>query len=859
MRVSFKKFINIFYYSILLIILDLVLYYFVNSSSFGLIHIITYDVFIGVVFSSLLRTKNKVLKPIIFLLVNIILIFYFLIILVQIFGYRSFSNLYPIKIILMNAKDVFKIYKDDVLMVLKNNIFIFIIAMVVLIGEVLISKKIYINNNNQVSNKEQISTILITGFLAFLGVFSINESAIDWTTNVKINGLKAAIVNEYTDNVSLVFDYEESDIVNESSESTENKILEDNIYNKLNYDFNELIDKETRENYNQINKYISNKAPTKKNDYTGLFKGKNLIMICAEAYNSNIVDEELFPTIYRLINNGFKLNNFYQPQAGSSTSSGEYAFATGMIPTSNDLSFMESAGNDMGFTVSKSLKQLGYDTNSFHNAYLKFYGRDVTHIDHMGFDKFYTYETGMEDLTGKGLPDDKLLLEKSIDLVSTDRPFLFYYMTYTGHLPYNTPLYGSVYQMQIYYDKVSKKYGSEYSSHLKNYIAKNMYLEEGLKALINKLEEKGILNDTVICMAPDHYPYGLKNNDNMNSDDLVTLYGTDEILENKELLDKTYPILWCGSLENEDVDYRIDVDKVTCTIDLTPTLLNLFGVDFDSRLYPGRDIFADEEGIAIYQDGRYVTSDGAHKVYLYGNNYNLSELDKYVLNSINYCKFNLKEDYYSYINNKEKKDVKFAYLTFEGGPTENTKKILNILKENNVNASFLITGDKDVSQISSIAYSGNSIGLYSLYSDEDLMYINEEGFVNSLYSLKQSVNNLVKYNVKYMRFPGGSNNPKVELENPGMMKRLKAHVTNMKLSYLDWNVDAKDENDTSKEEIIDNIRNGIKDKEEVWIRIHDGENSTNTVEALQEIIDMLKENNFILRSWDTYCHIYHFN
>ena len=853
MSLDIKKLVHIFYYSLILIILDLALHIFVKSSSYSFIHIITYDIFIGVTFFTLLSINNKTLRKIIFVFINIIITFYALIILIQIFGFRSFSNLYPIKIIIMNTSYVFRIYKKDLLMVIKNNLLIFIISIFALISEIYISKKIYLSNDIIINNKEKYLIIILTGLLALFGIANINDNIIDWASNVKVNGLKAAIANEYITKDNLVFDFDED--IKEKQEE-DNEEISTITYNTLDFDFDELINNEKREEYNKINKYIKSKAPTEKNSYTGLFEGKNLIMICAEAFNSCIVDEELFPTIYRLVNNGFKLNNFYQPQGASSTSSGEYAFTTGMIPTSNDLSFMESASNDMGFTVSKKLKNLGYNTYSFHNAYLKFYGRDLTHTEHMGFDVFYTYDTGMEKLTGKGLPNDKLMLEKTIDVVDATKPFLCYYMTYTGHLPYNTVIYDDLFQE--YCDKVVEKYGDKYSSFARNYIAKNMYLEEGLKELLLKLEEKGILDDTVICMAPDHYPYGLKNNDEMTDVDLIDLYGTEDIVAAKELLDKTYPILWCGSLENDDKEYRKDVDKVTCSIDLTPTLLNLFGIDFDSRLYPGRDVFSNAEGIAIYQDGRYVTLDGIHRVLLWGNN-NLSELDKYVLNSINYCKFNLKEDYYSYINHKEKKDIKFAYLTFEGGPTENTEKIVNVLKENNVNASFIVTGDKNLSLITEIVYSGNTIGIYSSFSDENLMYTSEEGFVNAIYKLYNDVNSIIKNCVKFMRFPGGSNNPQVESDNPGLMKKLKAHVAQMRLAYLDWNVDSGDEYDIGKDEIVNNIRNGIKGKNEVWIRLHDDENSNNTVEALKEIIDLLKENDFKMRAWDTYSHEYHFN
>ena len=853
-----KKILQIFFYSFILIIFDLLLHFFVYSDSYSLFHIISYDLFLGVTFSSILLSSNNKIKNILLILINALVVIYVLIILVQILCFRSFSNLFPLRTVFMNIKDMFSMYKDDISSVIKNNFLIFIIMIAILIYIIYLSKKIYLVSINNTSNKELKYILIISAIFALIGIVNINDNYINWEDNIKVNGIKAAIANEFSAKSNISFVYEELD--NDTIEDNEiiADVKESNIYNIIDYDFDSLIENESRNEFNQINKYIKNKKPTKKNDYTGLFKDKNLILICAEAFNSNIVDEELFPTLYRLINNGFTLKNFYQPQGASSTSSGEYAFITGMIPTSNDYSFMESAPNDMGFTISRKLKELNYKTISFHNAHSTFYGRDVTHGKHMGFDHFYSYETGMEEVAGVGFPNDKIMLDKTIDIFNKDEKFLAYYMTYTGHMPYKIGLNDDLFKE--YYQKVHLKYGDKYSKRVKNYIAKNMYLEDGLNDLLKKLEEKNIINDTVICIVPDHYPYGLRNTDMSKEDeDLAVLYGTKDVLAVRELLDITYPILWCGSLENTDKDLRIDIHKPTCSIDLTPTLLNLFGIEFDSRLYPGRDIFDDNEGIVIYQDGRYISADGIHKVSNWSNKQNMTKLDHYVLNAINYCIFNLKEDYFSYINHKEKKEIKYAYLTFEGGPTDNTEKILDILKANDVNACFFVTGDKKLNLIPEIVNDGNSIGIYSFSSDTNFMYQDDESFINSLKTLTADIYKIKNVYVNTFRFPGGSNNSIIEETKPGLIDRLKTHLYNLKITYLDWNIDAKDENVNNKDEIVNNIREGIKDKNIVWIRLHDGENSEYTVEALQEIIDTLKENNYKMRAWDSFCHIYHFS
>ena len=113
--------------------------------------------------------------------------------------------------------------------------------------------------------------------------------------------------------------------------------------------------------------------------------------------------------------------------------------------------------------------------------------------------------------------------------------------------------------------------------------------------------------------------------------------------------------------------------------------------------------------------------------------------------------------------------------------------------------------------------------------------------------------------MKTFRFPGGSKNNSYDKEKEELIERLIIHLNNMGISYVDWNVDSFDEKATNKDEIVNNVAEGIKDNNIVWIRLHDDKNSNHTVEALKEIIDLLKEKGYTLRAWDINCHIYHFS
>ena len=136
-----------------------------------------------------------------------------------------------------------------------------------------------------------------------------------------------------------------------------------------------------------------------------------------------------------------------------------------------------------------------------------------------------------------------------------------------------------------------------YSDAIKAYIATNMELDKALESLINKLEEKGILDDTVIVMSADHYPYGLKN-EQINE---VT-----PMEDEKFDIHKNNLIIW-----NNNIPYT-EINKYAMSIDILPTILNLFGFEYDSRLLIGRDILSNSDGIVILSDRSWINEYGKY-------------------------------------------------------------------------------------------------------------------------------------------------------------------------------------------------------------------------------------------------------
>ncbi|MFV0399867.1 MAG: sulfatase-like hydrolase/transferase, partial [Oscillospiraceae bacterium] len=155
--------------------------------------------------------------------------------------------------------------------------------------------------------------------------------------------------------------------------------------NVMDIDFKALAASETDETLRTIHSYLAGQTPSMKNEYTGLFKGKNLIMITAESFNSWAISPERTPTLYRLSHEGFVFQNFYTPLWWASTSDGEYVTCTSLTPKAGEQSFGVAADNSLYFCLGNQLRAQGYDTNAYHDHTYTYYSRNITHPN-MGYD-----------------------------------------------------------------------------------------------------------------------------------------------------------------------------------------------------------------------------------------------------------------------------------------------------------------------------------------------------------------------------------------------------------------------------------------------------------------------------------------
>ena len=352
--------------------------------------------------------------------------------------------------------------------------------------------------------------------------------------------------------------------------------------NAMDIDFDALAESASSSAVANMSRYFGSLTPSSQNEYTGMFKGKNLILFTAEAFSPWFISEELTPALYRLTHEGFVCSNFYQPGWGQSTTGGEFAVMTGLIPTwvNGNVSFYATARNSMPFALGNQFRALGYTTAAYHDNIYNYYNRDKTHPN-LGYD-YQGQGSGLKLTEDGSWPySDLEMIQNTIDpyidaYVKDGTPFHTYYMTVSGHGGY-----GWGHAMAAKNRQQAQAAYPNASTQVQAYVAANLELESALAYLLEELETAGIADDTVICLAADHYPYLLSDTDTDYYNELRGV--TDSERDTSRY--RNALILWCGSM-----DEPVQVDEPCSAVDIVPTLSNLFGLTYDSRLLSGRDI-----------------------------------------------------------------------------------------------------------------------------------------------------------------------------------------------------------------------------------------------------------------------------
>ena len=640
---NYKRYLlNILYIFLIEIVFNIALF---NKITYYFFYILLFSILTGTIISLITGFLNESVNKISNVVINSVITLIFI---AQLIHYRFYQSIFSIYS-LINGAQVFgfmsaigkiMFHNTEYIIFLLFPLFFFIVLglnisfkkykkkeLLILIGIIPISLLLSILVLNTDKDKNYNAKDLYYNTHAP----TISTQKLGLLTTMRLD-LKRAIFG-FTD--KIILEDKEIEEVNKSENKKE--------YNILNIDFDKLIEEEDNDKIRSLHKYFKSVTPTEKNKYSGMFKDKNLIVITAEAFSPIAIDKELTPTLYKMYTEGFSFSNFYTPIFYVSTSDGEYVSLTSLLPKEGVWSFQESSKISLPFVYGNILKDYGYSANAYHNGRYNYYKRNLSHPN-MGY-KYIGCGNGLEKkINCKIWPQSDLeMINATIDDYIENEKFLAYYMSISGHLNYT---YNGNMMSTKNRDKVKNL---KYSEAIQAYLATNIELDKALESLINSLKEKGKLDDTVIVISADHYPYGLTINEMKER----ATYINDEKFD----IHKNNLIIW-----NSQIKTPIKIDKYASSLDILPTVLNLLGVEYDSRLLMGTDILSNSEGLVILNDRSWITKYGKYDAIKgkFTEYINLEEKQKYIdeINEIVKNKFNasrliLETNYYKYIKTEE--------------------------------------------------------------------------------------------------------------------------------------------------------------------------------------------------------------
>lgn len=376
-------------------------------------------------------------------------------------------------------------------------------------------------------------------------------------------------------------------------QTTVKDIWQHNIYPKT-----PMYRREINERASELDAWFGERPAHRDNDMTGIFEGKNVVLVLMESMDDWLINETDTPTISRLMNEGINFTNFYSPGFGSvRTFNTEFCVNAGIyLPTNGQYAF-DYCTNDFSESLPSMFGGLGYSTQSFHYNDPTFYNRGVMEPA-MGYEAYNCYMNfgmvGDALLSDTGLFENEALMEKFYggEDGGDYTGFCNFIISRSAHMTYAYDEELS----QFAFGQYPQYMGASGHEEIDCIRAKARCCDDLFAYLIKSLEESGHLEDTVIIGFTDHYAYGIQDKQRLLEESGVG---------NMLLVEKTPCFIW--SADGPDMD----VDKILNTSDLLPTVLNLFGAESDYR-YLGQDAFDENyPGYAVFQDHSWITASGA--------------------------------------------------------------------------------------------------------------------------------------------------------------------------------------------------------------------------------------------------------
>ena len=560
---------------------------------------------------------------------------------IELVFYNTFQTFFSFSI--LGLSDQLTSFMNETLTAIKDNILYILVFFIPFIIYLIFKKKFHLPKNNKFNIIFHV-IILCLSLSLYLGHILLTKGVNNGsyylyhdTNNISLNMSKFGVINSYLIDIKrTIFGFDEGiTLVNNEIEKQEEKEeIQEIIYEDNTLDIN--FDKSTGNNdIKTINTYMKNTSGSKQNEYTGKYSDYNLIYIVAESFSEIGVSEELTPTLYKLTHTGLIFDKYYTPNT-LSTIGGEFQALTGLYPDSSILSKWRKGTNYFPYGLGTIFKNLGYKTYAYHNNWYGFQDRHK-YLKSQGFTNYIGCYNGMEKrMNCKAWPQSDLEMMKATmkDYINSEEPFLAYYMTVSGHFQYNFSDNSMAYKNRKLVNNLNV------STAAKAYVATQIELDRALEYVVKTLEENNKLDNTVIVLLADHYPYKL----DLKSINSLSSYQRDNLIE----VNHNNLILW----NNQETDTHIS--KPCMSSDVLPTVYNLFGVKYDSRLLTGRDILSTSDGLVIFNNHSWITDKGVY----HANTKKfdgeedadyVTNINNLVKNRLSVSKMILKNDYYKYL------------------------------------------------------------------------------------------------------------------------------------------------------------------------------------------------------------------
>lgn len=328
-----------------------------------------------------------------------------------------------------------------------------------------------------------------------------------------------------------------------------------------------------------------------KNEYSDLFKNKNLIMVMLESTDGWTINKEAMPTLTRLRDTGLNFTNKYAPVfGGGATFNSEFSSLTSLYTPNNGMAAFNYDKNNFDFSLPNLFRKNGYQANSFHMNHGSFYNRTSIH-ERMGFEKHYALLDLYPNVDWRY--DSNLVKEEEIysKIVPKEGKFMSFITTYSMHLPYDDS--NELVRTLKKTDQYKQLKVEEEELTAVRLLSRET--DDFFTILLEKLEKDKKLDDTVLVIFTDHSLYGYSKKAEVK-----------ENVDDANLVNHEPLIIWSKDIEAKQIDTILD------TADLTPTIANLFGLSFEPAYYLGTDVFSH-----------------SHDPYVYFNNYNWYDLTYY--------------------------------------------------------------------------------------------------------------------------------------------------------------------------------------------------------------------------------------